>query len=222
MFSHQRRTQNPLCPSGLHRETDWKVVLVGLGAHSFCDSDHPQTASWLCSQLFSELCLWLQDTHSPIPFGARSDLLGVCVCVSVCVCFNLILYCPSSLDFPKLEDQHIDIFGKLRFQFWASLVAQLVKNPLAIRETPVRFLGWEDPLEKGKTTYSSILGLACGSVGKKSACNTGDLGSIPGSGISAGGGHGNPLQCSCLENPHEKWSLVGYSPWGHKESNTSE
>ena len=32
---------------------------------------------------------------------------------------------------------------------WASLVAQLVKNPPAMQETPVRFLGWEAPLEKG-------------------------------------------------------------------------
>ena len=40
---------------------------------------------------------------------------------------------------------------------WASLVAQLVKNPPAMQETWVRSLGWEDPLEKGKTTYSSIL-----------------------------------------------------------------
>ena len=40
---------------------------------------------------------------------------------------------------------------------WASLLAQLVKNPPAIRETWVRSLGWEDPLEKGKTTHSSIL-----------------------------------------------------------------
>ena len=53
---------------------------------------------------------------------------------------------------------------------------------------------------------------------KESACNEGDLGSIPGSGRSAGGGHGNPLQYSCLENPHGQRSLMGYSPWGHKES----
>ena len=38
-----------------------------------------------------------------------------------------------------------------------SLVAQLVKNPPAIWETWVQSLGWEDPLEKGKTTHSSIL-----------------------------------------------------------------
>ena len=42
---------------------------------------------------------------------------------------------------------------------WASLIAQLVKNPPAIQEILVRFLGWEDPLEKGKVTYSRILGL---------------------------------------------------------------
>ena len=40
---------------------------------------------------------------------------------------------------------------------WASLVPQLVKNPRAIQETWVQSLGWEDPLEKGKATHSSIL-----------------------------------------------------------------
>ena len=40
---------------------------------------------------------------------------------------------------------------------WASFVAQLVKNPPAMQETWVRSLGWEDPLEKGKATHSSIL-----------------------------------------------------------------
>ena len=40
---------------------------------------------------------------------------------------------------------------------WASLVAQLVKNLPAMWKTWVRFLGWEDPLEKGKGTHSSIM-----------------------------------------------------------------
>ena len=40
---------------------------------------------------------------------------------------------------------------------WASLVAQLVKDPPIMLETWVQFLGWEDPLEKGKATHSSIL-----------------------------------------------------------------
>ena len=45
-------------------------------------------------------------------------------------------------------------------------------------------------------------------MGKESTRNAGDLGSIPGSGRSPGGGHGNPLQYSCLENPMDKRSLV--------------
>ena len=40
---------------------------------------------------------------------------------------------------------------------WASLVAQMVNNLPAIQETWIRSLGWEDPLEKGKATHSSIL-----------------------------------------------------------------
>ena len=43
--------------------------------------------------------------------------------------------------------------------YWASLIAQLVKNPPAVQETPIRFLGWENPLEKEQATHSSILGL---------------------------------------------------------------
>ena len=43
-------------------------------------------------------------------------------------------------------------------------------------------------------------------------CNVGDLGSIPGLGGSPGGGLGNPLQYSCLENPHRQRSLASYSP----------
>ena len=42
-------------------------------------------------------------------------------------------------------------------QYWASLIAQLVKNLPAMQETVVRFLGWEDLLEKGRATHSSIL-----------------------------------------------------------------
>ena len=61
-----------------------------------------------------------------------------------------------------------------------------------------------------------------GSDGKESTCNAGDLGSIPGLGRLPGGRHGNPLQYSCLENPHGQRSLVDYSPWSHKELDTTE
>ena len=44
-----------------------------------------------------------------------------------------------------------------------------------------------------------------------------DLGSIPGSGRSPGGGNGNPLWYSCLESSMDRGAYTGYSPWGHKE-----
>ena len=55
---------------------------------------------------------------------------------------------------------------------------------------------------------------------KESTCNAGDTGSIPGSGRSLGGGHGNPLQYSCLENAMDRgaWQATVHS----KESDTTE
>ena len=51
------------------------------------------------------------------------------------------------------------------------------------------------------------MGFPGGSDGKESACNAGDLGSIPELGRSPEGEHGNPRQYSCLENPHGQRSL---------------
>ena len=56
-----------------------------------------------------------------------------------------------------------------------------------------------------------VQGFPGGSDSKESACNVGGLGSVPGLKRSQGGGHGNPLQYFCLENPHGQRSLVGYS-----------
>ena len=72
------------------------------------------------------------------------------------------------------------------------------------------------------TLYFLILGFPDVSDGKESTCNAGDLGSVSELGRYSGGGNGNPLQYSCLENPHGQRSLVGYSPWGCKESDTTE
>ena len=66
------------------------------------------------------------------------------------------------------------------------------------------------------------MGFLGSSAGKESACNAGDPGSILGSGSSSGEGRGYPLQYSCLENPNGQRSLASYSPWGHKELNTTE
>ena len=65
----------------------------------------------------------------------------------------------------------------------ASLVAQMVKNPPAMQETWVRYLGWEDPLENEMATHSGIL---------------------------------------AWETPPPQRSLIGYSPWGHKELDMTE
>ena len=61
--------------------------------------------------------------------------------------------------------------------------------------------------------------------GKESTCvvgDAGDVGSIPGLGRSPGGGHGDPLQYSCLENLMERGAWRAYSPWGRKESGMTD
>ena len=69
----------------------------------------------------------------------------VCVCVCVCVCV-----------YWRWQDG--EYYGEeLDRKYRASIVAQLVKSPPAMLETWVRSLGWEDSLEKGKATRSSIL-----------------------------------------------------------------
>ena len=78
--------------------------------------------------------------------------------------------------------------------------------------------------EKGKIwlPIPVFLGFSGGSDSKESACNAGDLGSITGLGRPPGEGHGNPLQYACLENPHGQRTLMVYSSWLCKESDTTE
>ena len=59
-------------------------------------------------------------------------------------------------------------------------------------------------------------------VVKNWPANAGDVSLIPGLERPPGGGHGNPLQYSFLENLHGQRSLAGYSPWGHKALDTTE
>ena len=73
-----------------------------------------------------------------------------------------------------------------------------------MQETLVRFLGWKFPWRRDRLPTPVFLGFPGGSGGKESACNSGDLGSIPGLGRSPGGGQGNPLQYSCLENSMDR------------------
>ena len=64
-------------------------------------------------------------------------------------------------------------------------------------------------------------GFPGGSDGKESACNEGDPGSVPGSGRCREG-NGYPVPVFLPGEFHAQRSLVGYSPWGHKESDTTE
>ena len=83
---------------------------------------------------------------------------------------------------------------------WVSLIAQFVKNLPAMQETLVQFLGLEDPLEKGKATCSSILGLSLWLSWWRIDLQCGRPGFNPWVGRSPGEGKGYPLQYSGLEN----------------------
>ena len=100
---------------------------------------------------------------------------------------------------------------------WAPLVTWMVENLPAMKETWVRTLGQEDPLEEGMATHSSILGLPCGSAGKESACKCGRPGFDPWVGKI-------PWRREQLPTPifwpGEFHGL--YSPCGHKELDITE
>ena len=81
----------------------------------------------------------------------------------------------------------------------ASLIAQLVKNSPAMQETPVDSWVGKFPWRRDRLPTPVFLGFPCGSAGKESTLNAGDLGSIPGLGRSPGEGKGYPLQYSGLE-----------------------
>ena len=78
-------------------------------------------------------------------------------------------------------------------------------------------MGQEDLLGKDRLPTSVFLGFPGGSVGKESACNAGDLGLVPGLGRSPGEGERLPIP---VFSPGEFHGL--YSPWGLKESDTTE
>ena len=71
---------------------------------------------------------------------------------------------------------------------------------------------WKVPWRRDRLPTSVFMGFLGDIDSKESACSVG----------SPGGGHGNPLQDSCLENPHGQRSLAGYSPRGCKESDMTE
>ena len=75
---------------------------------------------------------------------------------------------------------------------------------------------------KRKGLYTESWASLVAQMIKESICSLAALGLIPRVGRSTGAGHGNPLQYSCLKNPHGQRSLAGCSPWGRTESDTTE
>ena len=82
----------------------------------------------------------------------------------------------------------------------ASLIAQLVKNPPAVRRSLFNLWVGKIPWRRDRLPTLVLLGFLCDSDGKESTCSAGDLGSIPGLGRSPGEGKGYPFQYSGLEN----------------------
>ena len=145
---------------------------------------------------------------------------------SVCLCLNLLnctlLKCvrKNSVTLILKRKQNQNQKSKVQgLPWWSSgkvctaplqrhgfdpLVDQLVKNPPAMQKTPALFDSWVGnfPWRRDRLPTPAFMGFPDGSDGEESTCNAGELGSIPGLGRSPGGGHGNPIQYSCLANPH--------------------
>ena len=110
-------------------------------------SQHQGLFQWVGSlyQVAKELKLQLQHRS----FQFRVDFLWNWLVWSPC--------CPRDSQEASSAPQFENINSLVLSLLWATLVAQKVKNPPAMRETWVRSLGWEDPLEKEMATHSSIL-----------------------------------------------------------------
>ena len=122
----------------------------------------------------------------------------------------------------SLESRHLTVFVSTSLGFAGN---SSVKNPESASNTgdpsSIPWVG-KFPWRRDQLPMPVFLGFRGGSDTKESACNAGDLSSIIGLGRFPGGGHGNPLQWLCLENPHRQRSLADYNPWGHKELDTTE
>ena len=110
-----------------------------------------------------------------------------------------------------------DSYSLKYYHYWASLIAQLVKNLPAMRETWVRSLGQEDPLEKEQATHSSILGFPRWFSWDRVHLQCGRPEFNPGVGKDPWEKQRLPAPVSW---PGEFHGL--YSPWGHKESDMTE
>ena len=160
-------------------------------------SQHPCSSCCSVAQSYLTLCdPWTAAHQASLSFTITQSLLKLMSIDSVMSCKHLILCHPLLLP-PSIFPSIRRLYLKKRTNqiFCNSLIAQLVKNPPAMQETLVQILGQEYLLEKEYATHSSLLLVfSCGSAGKESVCNAGDLGLILGLGTPAGEGKDYPLQ----------------------------
>ena len=109
------------------------------------------------------------------------------------------------------------------------MASQLDKLVISLLQTSISLLllllpniNQQEGFELVSQALQHLQGFPGGSDGKASACSAGDPGSIPGLGRSPGEGNGNPLTPVLLPGKFHGWSLVRCSPWGNKESDTTE
>ena len=151
-------------------------------------------------------------------------LLNIYSCCCSVIKSCLILYNPMDCSIPGLPIPHL----LLEFsQIPAHCIGDAIQpshplspsspsafNPSSIRVFSNEFLS----IYMCVCVCMRLPGFPGGSDCKESTCNVGGLGSIPRLGRSPGDMNGNPLQYSCLENPHGQRSLEGHSSWALKES----
>ena len=149
----------------------------------------------------SEGCKLLQGSHPVLGICASQtpapDLAQGSYLVKICGLEWMIQKCEQRLERGSLQD--VCLLKCCFLMFWISYLRTFF------------FFNW-----------GNSHGIPGGSDNKESACNSGDMSSVPGSGRSPGEGEGYPLQYSCLENSLDRGGLADYSPWDCKELDTTE
>ena len=172
-----------------------------------------------------------QPTRFPCPWDSLGKNTGVgCHCLLQCIKVKseseVAQSCPTLSDPMDCSLTGSSVHGIFQQEYWSGLPLPSPEITRNIFPKHISFL-----LEKKASTWGlglvacplrETVGFPGGSDGKESACNAGGLGLIPELGRSPGGRNGNSLQYFCLENLHGQRSLVGSSPWGHNELDTTE
>ena len=139
------------------------------------------------------------------------------ICVCVCVCTHAVMSVCSPIDCSPSGFSVHGIFQARILKYVAISYSRGSSWPGDwIHITCISWIGRRILYHE---CHLGSHGFPGGSDGKESTCSVVDLDSVPGFGRSPGGGHGNPLQYSCLETLMDQKSLMSYSPLHLKESN---